>query len=726
VGANWGDAVNWSLTDGGGATGAVPTAADDAYFTSNSGNCTVNASARVCKTLVFSGVGAGNYAGTLTMTNGITVSGNVTLSATMTIAGASGLTVNATASLNFNGKTFPNAFTFVTGPFTVTLLSDLNITGLLTFNSNTTINGTYNINCSGGILMGANAIKGTGTPTLNLLGGTWSNSGTLAIDTNINGNVTIGTSAVFSGATLTRLSGTVTTTGSTFYVNATISTPTLNVSGITWNNVNISQTITITSDLNVGGLFTMAGSNVTISGTYNINLYGGLSILSGLRLLQGTGTTTVNLYGGTWSGSGRLSLNTNINGNITVSGTVGYDTGTLTYTAGTVVTTGSTLSIAASTTLNTSGMSWNNINFPTSLFTITLTSDLNINGLMSTLAGITFNGSYNINCNGGVLTNSAGGIGFFKGTGTPILNLLGGTWSGGGVVSLSININGNVTISGSNQYKGGTITYISGTTNTSGSSIVFTTDLGTPTLNTGSMFWNNITSSGGLNLSSDLNMNGTFTVSGFAASMNGTYNINCYGLNLTNNLVQGSGTTTLNLLGGTWTGSFQLRLNTNINGNVTINGTVAYNTGTLTYTAGIVRANTATLNVALATTFINCDKINFKAITITAATTQTFNKFFSGSAIQPTRINSTSATSNYIISFQDGFEKITKFTKISNCTVSRRGQLLCITDKSNKGGNLGVRYINQLPNGVPKNAPTVAAAMAYSVANISDPNFIIG
>ena len=471
MGANWGDAVNWSLTDGGGATGAVPTAADDAYFTSNSGNCTVNASARVCKTLVFSGVGAGNYSGTLTMTNGITVSGNVTLSATMTIAGASGLTVNATASLNFNGKTFPNAFTFVTGPFTVTLLSDLNITGLLTFNSNTTINGTYNINCSGGILMGANAIKGTGTPTLNLLGGTWSNSGTLAIDTNINGNVTIGTSAVFSGATLTRLSGTVTTTGSTFYVNATISTPTLNVSGITWNNVNISQTITITSDLNVGGLFTMAGSNVTISGTYNINLYGGLSILSGLRLLQGTGTTTVNLYGGTWSGSGRLSLNTNINANITIRGGIGYDTGILNYISGTV------------------------------------------------------------------------------------------------------------------------------------------------------------------------------------------------------------------------------------------------------------KTNAATLAIVAASTFINCDKINFKAITITAATTQTFNKFFSGSAIQPTRISSTGA--NYTIAFQDNFEKITKFTKISNCTVANRGQLLSLTNNSNKGGNLGVRYINQLPNGVAKNAPTVAAAMAYSIANISDPNFIL-
>jgi hypothetical protein len=188
-----------------------------------------------------------------------------------------------------------------------------------------------------------------------------------------------------------------------------------------------------------------------------------------------------------------------------------------------------------------------------------------------------------------------------------------------------------------------------------------------------------------------------------------------------------SGTTNLILNGtGTWShnnvGQIRNNLTINTNAVITITGTVYYNTGTLTV-LGIVKANTATLNIGLATTFVNCDKINFKTITITAATTQTFNKFFSGSAIQPTRIRSNGA--NYTISFQDGFEKITKFTKISNCTVSRRGQLLCITDKSNKGGNLGVRYINQSPNGVPKNAPTVAAAMAYSVANISDPNFIL-
>lgn len=206
---------------------------------------------------------------------------------------------------------------------------------------------------------------------------------------------------------------------------------------------------------------------------------------------------------------------------------------------------------------------------------------------------------------------------------------------------------------------------------------------------------------------STINVNSNFTITG-TAIYSGTTNI----------VLSGIGTYSQNS-----TGQLRNNLTINTSGTITISGTVNYNTGTLTYNAGKVIANTATLNVGAATTFINCDKINFKTITITAATTQTFNKFFSGSATTPTRIQSTGA--NYTIAFQDNFEKITKFTKISNCTVSKPEQLLCLTDKSNKGGNIGIRYINQLPNFVPKNAPTVASSMAYSVSNISDPNFII-
>jgi len=72
---------------------------------------------------------------------------------------------------------------------------------------------------------------------------------------------------------------------------------------------------------------------------------------------------------------------------------VNYNTGTLTYTAGTVVTTGNTLTISASTTLNTNGITWDNIN-------ITGTITLTINSLFSAIgtmilpnANVTFAGT---------------------------------------------------------------------------------------------------------------------------------------------------------------------------------------------------------------------------------------------------------------------------------------------------------------------------------------------
>ena len=48
IGANWGDTANWSDTSGGTGGFSVPTNVDDVFFDANSGNCTVNASARVC------------------------------------------------------------------------------------------------------------------------------------------------------------------------------------------------------------------------------------------------------------------------------------------------------------------------------------------------------------------------------------------------------------------------------------------------------------------------------------------------------------------------------------------------------------------------------------------------------------------------------------------------------------------------------------------------------
>lgn len=104
---NWGTSTNWSLTDGGGATGAVPTSSDLVYFTVNSGNCTLDASDKVCKAINFTG-----YTNTITFTNNLTVSGSIILSTGMSFAGSGTLTINAAGGLTTKGKTLTQPLIF--------------------------------------------------------------------------------------------------------------------------------------------------------------------------------------------------------------------------------------------------------------------------------------------------------------------------------------------------------------------------------------------------------------------------------------------------------------------------------------------------------------------------------------------------------------------------------------------------------------------------------------
>lgn len=355
---------------------------------------------------------------------------------------------------------------------------------------------------------------------------------------------------------------------------------------------------------------------------------------------------------------------------------------------------------------------------------VTFADDFTITGLFTASNGTTIvNGTVNINCYGGITSS-----GLSQGTGTPVLNLYGGTWSGqfgsasGGITT---NILGNITLGSSCTIFSSLLNYVSGVVNAAGNTLTCINS----TLNTSGMVWNNVTFASGFGhaITSNLNVAGTLSLAGIQINGAG-FRINARG-----NVVQtdGSvliGTATLVFVGtGTWTNTSTgvLRLNTIINaGILTISGTVRYDTGTLTYVSGTVIANSATLLVAASTTFINMDKVAFRTITITSGTTQTFNKFFSGTPITSTRIQS-SATTNYAVAFQDSFEKITKFIKISNCTVARPGQLLCLTDNSNRGGNTGIRYINQAANGVAPNTSSIPTQMVFGLASVSDPTTIV-
>jgi len=125
----WGLASNWSLTSGGGATGAIPTATDTAVFDSNSISCTLNTSNRVCLALSCT-----TYTQTLNFsTFNLTVSGNIDLGSNMTLTSTTGsLIINANSTIKTNGKTMSVPFNVSTAGRIITLVDNFVMTRDLT------------------------------------------------------------------------------------------------------------------------------------------------------------------------------------------------------------------------------------------------------------------------------------------------------------------------------------------------------------------------------------------------------------------------------------------------------------------------------------------------------------------------------------------------------------------------------------------------------------------
>lgn len=409
--------------------------------------------------------------------------------------------------------------------------------------------------------------------------------------------------------------------------------------------------------------------------------------------------------------------------------------GSLTLSSTMTIAGTSRIQLLATGTITTNGKTWPNDILTANTITLTLADDFNITGLLSITGATTINGTFNINVSGGTTLS---GVSIVKGTGAPRLYFKGGTVQSTnalGRISIDSYIDGNITIGdvfaiGDN----GSINYVSGVvTNTANNTVTFANlnvsiNLVVVTLN--NVNFSSATNNYTITLLSNLNINGLLTTTG--GTISGSFNINCFGgVTVINNgiVAQGIGITTLNLLGGTWSisGTGPIRINTNINGNITISGTVRFDSGTLTYTSGnIIGVNNPILNVSASSTFINCDKLNiFKTVNITSGTTQTFNQLIRGTASNPLRIQCGTAGSTYTVAFQDTFEKIANNVKVSGCIVSRPGQLIINGANSNKGTNTGIRYINQYPNGLPKNSPPIPTQMTFGIGNISDPTIVI-
>jgi len=388
IGGNFSSTSAWT-------TSVVPTSTDNIVClpAGASGNLTIdNTGTPSCASIDFT-----NYTNTVTWNNTLLVAGNVTLVSAMTITTSAGtpvLNINTTATLTSNTKAFPYQLGFNPGNATTYTFADnwtvgsvvqaVGGSGILTLNGNTlTINGNITTPYTGEVMKGTTALvfNGTMSVTANI---SYGNS----INISATGNVTFGATFTYQGTSFTcNTSATVNASSSTLVVE---STATYDLNPITWQNIKHSAnaTITLSSNLNAGQ-FQMIGYN----GVYNGN---SVNLTNGIVLISGSGSTisgTANFIvtGGTVAGTTGYSWATNLTlTTCTVTGTFQYLTKTLAYGSGTVVTTGSKLSVTSTCTLNTNGITWNNV----TLFNNTvLSSNLTVNGTLLLVNNVTFSGS---------------------------------------------------------------------------------------------------------------------------------------------------------------------------------------------------------------------------------------------------------------------------------------------------------------------------------------------
>lgn len=198
------------------------------------------------------------------------------------------------------------------------------------------------------------------------------------------GNLTLSTSYTIAGTSSMTISATstITSNGKT-WPNA-----------MTWSG---SNTKAIIGDFTVSGILTVSGITTINKTTIEKLNVGGLSLSQAL-----SGTSDIYLTGGSWTVTGGInrfiSNNVFIQGDVTISGpNVGFRSGTLKYNSGTIVTTGSTLNLEQGCTLDTNGITWENVTMTTSTQTFTLNSLFNISGTFNILSS-TISGTSGFTC----------------------------------------------------------------------------------------------------------------------------------------------------------------------------------------------------------------------------------------------------------------------------------------------------------------------------------------
>ena len=410
--------------------GTVPTSSDDVVFTSSSGNLIIDI-ASVGKTF-----NCTNYTGILSGSAQLTISGSVTLSSGMTNSYTGTLIINSTSTITSNGKTFAGNIAF-TPAFTYTFADAAIVTRDMLFVSNgtATLNG-YTLTIGGSL----NSL-GISVGTTELI---FNGTGTIGSYVYIGNNLTINTASTitlgdirYATNTFKVIAGTLTQTAGTFlniYSSCSLDLSTATIQSLaTIGNV----TVTLLSNLNLSEhLITSPSCTLTLNG-FSCYINKNLTLSS-----QVSGSTNLIFTGSnasTWSGNisvfSNLEIAKTAGATFTISGTVIYRAGLFKYTTGSVTATESTLNITASCTLNTNGISFNNITIGTG--TITINSLLTLTGILDvgSTGTVTFAGTSGFTCHTFSCTTAGRTINFATGKTYSVTNNLTITGSVGNRVS---------------------------------------------------------------------------------------------------------------------------------------------------------------------------------------------------------------------------------------------------------------------------------------------------
>jgi hypothetical protein len=365
-------AANWAATSGGAGGAGVPNSTTDvAIFDGSSGSPKLRYTFDVwacdlsdfpsTKVITIANYNfnvrqnfVGNANSPFSGTTGNVFLGYLTNTATWTLAG---ITIDARVTLRGTG--------------TKTLTGTMTVVDLLTVasSSNHTLNGSgTSITCQNGVTFGSTV---SGTTTFHFAGGTVQSSSATVGGCNSPKTVTAGAGTVTFGAhfrnvgNFSYISGTVVTTGNTFYsLNAGLITTVNGAASMEFNNfIQTNNAFTIGSDLTINGLFTVGSSDQTLGhASHKIYAKGGVTAAAAYITFTGAGLW---VQGGVISSAGGHLL-----GNITFDGDCSFGTATtmrfrnctLAYNSGTVTTTGALISFSGTCNIGVgANVTWDNL-----------------------------------------------------------------------------------------------------------------------------------------------------------------------------------------------------------------------------------------------------------------------------------------------------------------------------------------------------------------------------